>query len=313
MKLLSIPGNPAPDGAIVGKVGTTDGVELRFARWDAPVTPKGTVCVFGGRGEFIEKYFETIGELRRRGFAVAVMDWRGQGHSSRQLPDPRKGHVEDFSEYETDLETFMRQVVLPNCPLPHYALTHSMGGAVVLRAAHSGRRWFERAVLVAPMIGFPRAWIAQPLRIVVGALRRAGLGANYVPGGNIDGGRTSRFAGNPLTSDPLRYVRNAALVAHDPTLGIGGPTVAWLDAAFDTIAAFQAEGYAEKIDRPTLLLAAGADSIVSPAAIGRFAARLPAGSHRLIEGARHEILQEQDPCRAQLWAAFDAFVPGSSI
>jgi len=52
---------------------------------------KGTVCVFGGRGEFIEKYFETIGELRRRGFAVATMDWRGQGRSSRQLPDARKG------------------------------------------------------------------------------------------------------------------------------------------------------------------------------------------------------------------------------
>lgn len=313
MRLLTIPGNPAPDGAVVGKVGTADGVELRFARWDAPGESRGTVCVFGGRGEFIEKYFETIGELRRRGFAVAVMDWRGQGHSSRQLPDPRKGHVEDFSEYEADLEAFMRQMVLPNCPPPHFALTHSMGGAVVLRAAHSGRRWFERAVLVAPMIGFPRAWVARPLRILVGALRRAGLGGNYVPGGNIDGGRTSRFAGNPLTSDPRRYARNAGMVAHDPTLGIGGPTVAWLTAAFDTIAAFQAGDYPEKIGQPTLLLAAGADTIVSPAAIGRFAARLPAGSHRLIEGARHEILQEQDSYRAQLWAAFDAFVPGPSI
>jgi lysophospholipase len=313
MKLLSIPGNPAPDGAIVGKVGTPDGIELRFARWDAPATPKGTVCVFGGRGEFIEKYFETIGELRRRGLAVATMDWRGQGHSSRQLSDPRKGHVETFSEYETDLETFMNQVVLPSCPRPHFALTHSMGGAVVLRAAHSGKRWFERAVLVAPMVGFPRAWIGQPLRTLVGALRRAGLGGNYVPGGNIDGGRTTRFAGNPLTSDPLRYARNAAIVAHDPTLGIGGPTVAWLAAAFETIAAFQAAGYPEKIEQPTLMLGAGADSIVSTAAIARFAARLPAGAYRPIEGARHEILQEQDSYRAQLWSAFDAFVPGSSI
>lgn len=94
MKLLSIPGNPVPDGAIVCRVRTPDGAELRFARWDS-TSAKGTVCVFGGRGEFIEKYFETIGELRRRGFAVAAMDWRGQGHSSRQLPDSRKGHVED--------------------------------------------------------------------------------------------------------------------------------------------------------------------------------------------------------------------------
>ncbi|MBI5320732.1 alpha/beta hydrolase [Bradyrhizobium sp.] len=312
MTLISMPGNPIPDGAIVGKLRTPDGVELRFARWDS-TSGKGTVCVFGGRGEFIEKYFETVNDLRQRGFAVAVMDWRGQGHSSRQLPDARKGHVGNFGEYEADLETFMQQVVLPNCPRPHFALTHSMGGVVVLRAAHSGKRWFERAVLVAPMVDFPRAWIARPLRILIRALRLAGLGERFVPGGNIDGGRTSRFAGNPLTSDPARYARNAAVVANDPTLGIAGPTVAWLDAAFDTVAAFGAADYPLQVDQPTLMLAAGADSIVSSAAIGRFAARLPSGSHRLIEGARHEILQEQDGFRAQLWAAFDAFVSGPSI
>ena len=312
MTLISTPGNPVPDGAVAGKVRTPDGVELRFARWDAPAGGKGTVCVFGGRGEFIEKYFETMAELRQRGFAVAALDWRGQGHSSRQLPDPRKGHVENFSEYEIDLETFMQQVVLPNCPRPHFALTHSMGGAVVLRAAHAGRRWFERAVLVAPMIDFPRAWIARPLRGLARAARQAGLGKVSVPSGNVDRIRTSRFVGNPLTSDSRRYARNAAIVGADPTLGISAPTVAWLDAAFDTVVAFRTEDYPSQIDQPTLMLAAGADTIVSSAAIARFAARLAFGSHRLIEGARHEILQERDGCRAQLWAAFDAFVPGAS-
>jgi lysophospholipase len=313
MMLASMSGNPIPDGAIAGTVRTPDGVELRFARWDSPGSSKGTVCVFGGRGEFIEKYFETIGELRQRGFAVATMDWRGQGHSSRQLPDPRKGHVADFAEYEVDLETFMSQAVLPNSPAPYFALTHSMGGAVVLRAMHAGKRWFDRAVLVAPMIDFPRIWIARPARALMRVLRLPGFGKNFVPGGNVDGGRTSRFADNPLTSDPARYARNAALVAHDPTLGIGGPTVDWLNAAFETIAAFQAAGYAAQIDQPIMMLAAGADTIVSTPAIGRFANRLAAGSHLMIEGARHEILQEQDRYRAQVWAAFDAFMPSASI
>ena len=30
-------------------------------------------------------------------------------------------------------------------------------------------------------------------------------------------------------------------------------------------------------------------------------------------GAKHEILQEQDRYRAQFWAAFDAFVPGTPL
>ena len=157
MKLVSIPGNRSPDGAVTGKVRTPDGVELRFARWGSPADSRGTVCVFSGRGEFIEKYLETAGDLRKRGFAVAMMDWRGQGHSSRQLADPRKGHVESFSEFEIDVGSFMQQVVHPNCPPPYFALAHSMGGAALLRIAHSGKRWFERTVLAAPMIDFPRA------------------------------------------------------------------------------------------------------------------------------------------------------------
>ena len=41
--------------------------------------------------------------------------------------------------------------------------------------------------------------------------------------------------------------------------------------------------------------------------------RLRAGSHLVMPGSRHEILMEQDRYRAQFWAAFDAFVPGSPL
>lgn len=312
MTLVLTPGNPCPDGAVTGTIQTPDGVALRFARWDSPDDAKGTVCVFTGRGEFIEKYFETVRDLRQRGFAVAVMDWRGQGHSSRQLPDPRKGHVANFGEYEIDVETFMQRVVRSDCPPPYYALAHSMGGDVMLRAAHSGKRWFERMVLVAPLIELPRGRSSRPLRMLMRTLRRAGFGNSYVPGSNVDRVRASGFPGNPLTSDPVRYARNAAISAQDPTLGIGSPTVAWLDAAFDTTVEFGDADFPSRIVSPVLLVSAGADNVVSGAAIERFAARLPAGSHFTIEGARHEILQEADIYRAQFWAAFDAFVPGAS-
>jgi lysophospholipase len=311
MKLVSIPGNSCPNDAVTGKIRTPDGVELRFARWSSPVKAAGTVCVFTGRGEFIEKYFETVHDLRQRGFAVATMDWRGQGHSSRQLPDPRKGHVESFSDFEIDVEAFMQQVVLFDCPPPYFALAHSMGGAVMLRVAHSGKRYFERIVLAAPLIDFPRARASLPPRVLVRTLRRAGFGGSYVPGSNVDRARASGFPGNPLTSDPVRYGRNAAIFEQDPTIAIGSPTVAWLDAAFETMVAFRAADYPAQIGQPVLMVAAGSDTIVSGAAIERFATRLPAGSHRVIEGARHEILQEQDRYRAQFWAAFDAFVPGA--
>ena len=102
MTLVSIPANPVPENVVSGTIKTPDGAELRFARWAPPVGRKGTVCVFTGRGEQIEKYFETVRDLRDRGFAVAMIDWRGQGHSSRRLRDPRKGYVRDFADFEPD-------------------------------------------------------------------------------------------------------------------------------------------------------------------------------------------------------------------
>src|ERR1700761_9309877 len=102
MKLISIPANPAPDNHVVGTIKTPDGLTLRYARWEPPAGRKGTVCIFQGRTEYVEKYFETVRDLRARGFAVATFDWRGQGLSQRLLPDPLKGHVQRFSDYQID-------------------------------------------------------------------------------------------------------------------------------------------------------------------------------------------------------------------
>jgi lysophospholipase len=313
MTLVSIPANPVPDGAVSGLIKTPDGAQLRFARWPPPTERKGTVCVFTGRSEQIEKYFETVMDLRDRGFAVAIIDWRGQGHSSRRLRDVRKGYVRDFADYEADVEAFMRQVVLPDCPPPHFALAHSMGGAVMLRVAHSGKRWFDRMVLSAPMIDLPGRRTSLPARLLLRALRFAGQGGNYVPGGSSVLSGAGPFLNNPFTSDPVRYARNAAILAEDPTLGLASPTVAWADTAIRAMHGFRAADYPTRIRQPILMMAASHDTIVSTAAIEEFAYHLRGGSHLVIAGSKHEILQEQDRYRQQFWAAFDAFIPGTPL
>jgi lysophospholipase len=313
MTLVSIPANPVPENVVTGTIKTPDGAELRFARWAPPSGRKGTVCVFTGRSESIEKYFETVRDLRDRGFAVAMIDWRGQGHSSRRLRDPRKGYVRSFSDYEVDVATFVQQVVLPDCPPPYFALAHSMGGTVLLRLSHAGKRWFDRIVLSAPMIDLPGNRTALPVRLLLRALRLAGQGGRYVPGGTDAVAGLESFVSNPVTSDPVRYARNAAILEEDPTLGIASPTVAWADAAFSAMHTFRGVHYPSQIRQPILMLAASSDTVVSTAAIEEFAYHLRAGSHLVISGARHEILQEQDRYRSQFWAAFDAFVPGTPL
>jgi lysophospholipase len=124
---------------------------------------------------------------------------------------------------------------------------------------------------------------------------------------------TGAFATNPVTSDVVRYARNAAIYEEDPTLGIASPTVAWADAAFRTMVGFRAMDYPARIRQPILMLAASNDTIVSVSAIEEFAYHLRGGSHLVIAGSKHEILQEQDRYRQQFWAAFDAFVPGTPL
>jgi lysophospholipase len=311
MKLVSIPANPVPDDVVAGAIKTPDGVELRFAHWAPPPGRKGTVVVLQGRAEFIEKYFETVRDLRGRGFAVATFDWRGQGLSERALSDRHKGYVRNFSNYITDLEAVMEQVVLPDCPPPYFALAHSMGAAVALRASHDGSRWFERTVLSAPMIALPAGRLTRVAGPIARLMRMIGRGGAYVPSGDSAVTGSESFIGNVLTSDPVRYARNAAVLEQEPALGLGAPTVAWADVALRQMKQFADPAYSASIRQPILMVAAGRDDVVSTPAIEAFGQNLLAGRHLILAGAKHEILQEQDHYRGQFWAAFDAFVPGT--
>jgi lysophospholipase len=313
MKLISIPANPVPDDVVTGTLKTPDGVELRFARFAPPPGRKGTVCLFQGRAEFIEKYFETVRDLRARGFAVATLDWRGQGLSQRALRDPRKGHVESFREYESDLEMLMRDIVLPDCPPPYYALGHSMGASILMRIAHRGNRWFERMVLCAPLIELAPKSFTPFARPIVKLLNGLGMGTSYVPGGSPAIVASQSFLGNILTTDPVRHARTVAILEAAPELGLGSPTNAWASAAFSMMDDFGHAAYPGKIRQPILMIAAGRDATVSTAAIEEFAGRLRAGSHLIITGSRHEMMMEADRYRSQFWAAFDAFVPGTPL
>lgn len=313
MSFQSYPDNPVPEGAVEQTVTTADGVKLRAAVWRPAGPRKGTVCVIHGRAEAIEKYYEVVGELLARGFAVASFDWRGQGASDRRLANPRKGHVDDFSEYERDLEAFMQQVALPDCPPPFFALAHSTGGLVCLRVARRSRQTFSRMVLVSPLLDFGGfAPSRGVINFTAGAFSLLGLGDAFPPGSRIAQVEERGFKGNPLTSDPRRFARSVGLTKARPDLTIGPPTISWLHAACRAMNEASNPAFAATIRIPTLMIAAGEDKVVSPLAIERFTREMRIGSQIVIPGARHEILMERDPMRGLFWAAFDAFIPGST-
>ena len=313
LHLVDLPENPLPGGAVLSRL-DVDGLALRVAHWlpiGAGACP-GTVVVLPGRSEFIEKYAEVVSDLLARGFAVAVIDWRGQGGSGRLLADRRRGHIGSFDDYRADLAACTRQVLRPFCPSPFFALAHSMGGAIVLDAAARGEAPFARIVLSAPMLDIWGLRLPRSARATAAWATRLGRGRAYIPGGSGRAWMSQPFEGNVLTSDPRRYAAFHALAAAAPELVIGAPTLGWLHAAFRTMDRLARSETLQGVSVPVLAVACGADRVVDTAATERTVARIKGGRTITVPHALHEVLMERDVYRDQFWAAFDRFVPGSA-
>lgn len=312
--LVNIPSNPIPEGARVGFFKTSDNVQLRYALWPkSEGAHRGTICLVQGRTEFIEKYFETIADFRRRGFSVATFDWRGQGGSDRLIGNAKLGYVDRFEDYWTDLRSFHGEILLPECPPPFYLVGHSMGGLVSLFAGIKDRLMFDRIFLSAPMVALDK----QPLSM--GGMARVCETLSFLGLGRMPIGRKAdkpaseaTFPGNPLTSDLIRYLRMVDVIKARPDLEIAAPTVRWAAAAMGAMAEAGRDSFPGSIRIPLLMLAAARDEVVSTAATEQLGLRMRTGRHVVIAGARHELFMESDTIRGQVLAAFDAFITEQS-
>ena len=308
--LVDIPTNPIPSGTRVDSLSLRDGKELRYAITPASaMPPQGTVIILHGRNECIEKYFETVHDIASRGFAVATFDWRGQGASSRLLRNAAKGYVKSFDHYAADLEQLFESVLLPDCRGPFYILAHSAGALTALLAAPALSNRIRRMILLAPLLDINGSRVRKiTARVAANTLRSTGLGGAYMLGGPH---RIRPFESNEVTSDAARYLRNCNVLEQAPELAIGGPTASWIVAAAKAIKKINRPEFIDTIRIPMLVIAAGADSVVSTPAIERYALQLRNTTLLTIDGAKHEILQEENFYREQFFAAFDAFIPGT--
>ncbi len=307
--LLETADKRKPPGLAPLLLQTPDGFSLRCAAARPEGFPRGTVVLLTGRGDYIERHYETLCELLARGFAVAIFDWRGQGLSQRLLKNRLKGHIRDFAEYETDLETVMRHLVLPDLPPPYIALAISMGGHVLLRASWR-HVWFDRGMLVSPLVDFPPHPWERWLKPLVTLASHVGLSRAFFPLMPRRLIRPEDFAHNALTSDPRRFLREARFLQRFPEVGVAmAPTIGWMHAALKSIRALRrtvAEGGEPRW--PMLALAAARDRLVNPEALRDLAREVGNVKATFLHQARHDITMERDEIRALFWAAFDSFV-----
>lgn len=297
-----------PDGGQAFWTTASDGVRLRIGYW--PGGNRGTVLLFPGRTEYIEKYGPAAADLQARGYSTLTIDWRGQGLSDRFTENRLIGHVENYSDYQLDVASMVDAAAALDCPGPFYLVAHSMGGSIGLRALHNGLD--VRAVsFTGPMWGIAMSPFLRAISAPVAMLLKAfGQGKNFAPTTRRDSYVLGEpFQNNELTTDPDMYAFLQNQVTEYPDLTLAGPSVNWLDEALRECAALTDLGAA---DIPTLVYMGALERIVDPDPVRQIMGNWPNGDLHMVPNAEHEIIMETPAIRRNYFDEMDQLFTSNS-
>ncbi|MGR3636836.1 MAG: alpha/beta fold hydrolase [Shimia sp.] len=283
---------------------TSDDVRIRVAHWPQE-NSRGTVLMFPGRTEYVEKYGRAAAEFADMGYETLGIDWRGQGLADRLIDNPRAGYVQDFPDYQKDIAAFVAAAEELDLPKPWFLVAHSMGGCIGLRAVmqdlpvnavvFSGPMW---GIKMAPAVK-PGAWILMRLASIFG------FAENFAPSTSAETYVVQQeFDGNTLTNDRDMYDYMRTQVTSFPELALGGPSLHWLREAIAECKLLAAK---PSPDLPCLTFMGSDEQIVTQHDITDRMARWETGKLNIIPGGQHEVLMEGPDVRADVSAKIAAF------
>jgi len=275
-----------------------DGVRVRAAAW-ASGKQKGTVILFPGRTEYIEKYGHVAQDFAKRGFATMVIDWRGQGLADRLIANKMTGHVHKFSDYQMDVDAAFQAAEALSLPRPWHVLGHSMGGAIGLRAAMRGLPIVSCA-FSGPMWGVELSLTMRPVAWTLSWISRyVGLGHYMTPTTSPQSYVFKEpFVTNKLSSDSDMYLYMINQVRAHPELGLGGPSLRWLYEALNECRVLS------KMPSPNLpcyTFVGSEEDIVDSTRIHQRMASWPGGTLDIIQDGMHEIMMDTPDMRRDIF------------
>ncbi|MCB1367397.1 MAG: alpha/beta hydrolase, partial [Rhodobacteraceae bacterium] len=257
-----------PKGARAWWLRARDGTRLRVGVW--PAGRKGTILMFPGRTEYIEKYSHLAGDLARQGYGMLAMDWRGQGLSDRPAHRRDMGHVVSFDEYREDVDALRAVLDQLDLPKPWFLLGHSMGGAIGLRAIYDGLPVCG-VIFSSPMFGIRMSGFLKAISGAVMSLSKPlGLDKSFAP--TTGPAAPMEYNDNPLTNDRDMFAYMEGQVAKHPELALGGPSIRWVNAALEETAQLMAM---DPPDLPMLVILGTDERIVEAPAVHERAATWP--------------------------------------
>ncbi|MEJ8821915.1 lysophospholipase [Variovorax humicola] len=250
-----------------------DGESLALREWTVEgTTPRAIVQITHGLGEHMGRYDHVAQRLNSWGFEVRAHDHYGHGKSSGV-----RGGLPSTMRLVDDLAAVVDETrrVCPEVPL--ILLGHSMGGLVAASFVARGVRPVEALVLSSPAFD-PGLDAVQKLLVAV----------------------LPRIAPNLRVSNGI----NVEHISHDPAVvqayrddSLNHDRICGRLASFLSEEGAVVQAAARHWKVPTLLLYAGADKLVNPAASKAFARATPQDgvvTATCFDGLFHEIFNEMN-------------------
>jgi alpha-beta hydrolase superfamily lysophospholipase len=220
----------------------SQGCKLYVEHFTPSSAPRLALVMVHGFGAHCGLYRHVAGFLKSQGVAVTGFDARGHGRSQG-----RRGHVDRFDDYQTDLALVAQAARARSPGTPWALMGHSMGGAVALDHALRGcsQPSPDRLILVAP-------WLELKMKVSMPKRAAAEVFARLKPTLSIANGlKAEDISRNPMVVEKFY---DDPLVHHVATAG-------WFAGVLRAQAAMRAS--AAQLTVPTLLVLAGQDRIVS--------------------------------------------------
>ena len=287
-----------PEGGVAHWLHTDDGTRIRVAHWPL-AQARGTVLLFPGRTEYVEKYGRGAADLAARGYATMTIDWRGQGLADRMTGNRDVGHVGVFDDYQRDVRAMIGAAHELALPKPWFLLGHSMGGCIGLRALYQGLP-VQATAFTGPMWGIKFSALMRPAAWAIGwGSRKLGQAKRLAPGTKaLTYVLAEPFAGNNLTHDPAMYRYMQKQMRDYPEMALGGPSLHWVhEALLETraLAALQSPAM------PCITFLGDQERIVDTAAIQNRMARWRDATLVMVPGGEHEVLMELPEMRDMVY------------
>lgn len=267
-----------------------NGVRHGFGRFEAggytiachywvPSLPRGTVFVIHGYFDHVGLFNHIIRFALQNDFAVVAFDLPGMGLSSGD-----RASIADFDEYTVVLKECLK-LFKSAVPSPWHCVAQSAGSTPVLSMLlKDGEKSFERIVLLGPLVepwGWKKyRWVYLFGRFFIRNLRRV-----FTPNSHDQEFLLFLRKSDPLQSRkiPIRWV---------------GAMKAWIDR----FAKFEPQ----KFD--VLVIQGDQDTTVEwQSNLDIIKQKLPNTKVKMVPQARHHLVAESAPYRAQVFAAIKSY------